>query len=208
MQYGGLLAVRNRRVSILQSNPLWGPRRNLVVPVGMVATAIIAVINIYGPGLQRVFDTTPIPGKFWGIPFAFAVGILAMDEGRKLLVRTYPNVSAQCISVRGPLADEENSPLWRKQPGRRNMPNLSLSHCEPLHDLYYIPRAMKMLSNQPPEHASHPASTGSTENASSIYELLPSKYCQRRACHTAVPGMRTIGKKGRTDHIGGSALGL
>ncbi|EIW55428.1 calcium ATPase transmembrane domain M-containing protein [Trametes versicolor FP-101664 SS1] len=91
MQYGGLLAVRNRRVSILQSNPLWGPRRNLVVPVGMVATAIIAVINIYGPGLQRVFDTTPVPGMFWGIPFAFAVGILAMDEGRKLLVRTYPN---------------------------------------------------------------------------------------------------------------------
>ena len=57
MQYGGLLAVRNRRVSILQSNPLWGPRKNLVVPVGMTATALIAVVNLYGPGLQKVFDT-------------------------------------------------------------------------------------------------------------------------------------------------------
>ncbi len=93
MQYGGLLAVRNRRVSILQSNPLWGPRRNLVVPIGMTATALIAVVNLYGPGLQQVFDTTPIPGMFWGIPFAFALGILTVDEVRKLIVRTYPNVS-------------------------------------------------------------------------------------------------------------------
>ena len=93
MQYGGLLAVRNRRVSILQSNFLWGPRRNLVVPIGMTTTALIAVVNLYGPGLQSVFDTTPIPGMFWGIPFGFALGILTVDEVRKLIVRTYPNVS-------------------------------------------------------------------------------------------------------------------
>lgn len=92
MQYGGLLAVRNRRVSILQSNPLWGPRRNYVVLLGMIGTALIAVVNLYGPGLQDVFSTTPIPGIFWGIPFAFALGILTMDEIRKLLVRTYPKV--------------------------------------------------------------------------------------------------------------------
>ncbi len=93
MQYGGLLAVRNRRVSILQSNPLWGPRQNLMVPVGMVFTMLIAVVNLYGPGLQDVFATTPIPGMFWGLPFTFALGILVMDELRKLIVRTYPKVS-------------------------------------------------------------------------------------------------------------------
>jgi len=91
MQYGGLLAVRNRRVSILQSNPLWGPRRNYAVPLGMIATALIAVVNLYSPGLQRVFRTAPIPGMFWGLPFSFALGILCMDEARKLIVRTYPN---------------------------------------------------------------------------------------------------------------------
>jgi hypothetical protein len=42
---------------------------------------------------QRVFDTIPIPGMFWGIPFTFALGILAVDETRKLIVRTYPKVS-------------------------------------------------------------------------------------------------------------------
>jgi sodium/potassium-transporting ATPase subunit alpha len=92
MQYGGLLAVRNRRVSILQSNPLWGPRRNLAVPMGMIATALIAVVNLYGAGFHKVFLTAPIPGMFWGIPFAFALGILCMDETRKLIVRTYPKV--------------------------------------------------------------------------------------------------------------------
>jgi sodium/potassium-transporting ATPase subunit alpha len=97
MQYGGLLAVRNRRVSILNSNPLWGPRRNLAVPAGMLATALIGVANLYGPGLQNVFLTTPIPSKFWGIPFGFALGILIMDETRKLIVRSYPKV---CIIYR------------------------------------------------------------------------------------------------------------
>ncbi|CCM00460.1 uncharacterized protein FIBRA_02493 [Fibroporia radiculosa] len=56
----------------------------------MAATAIVAIVNLYGPGLQDVFDTAPIPGMFWGIPFTFALGILMMDEIRKLLVRTYP----------------------------------------------------------------------------------------------------------------------
>ncbi|KAH9932351.1 calcium ATPase transmembrane domain M-containing protein [Fomitopsis serialis] len=89
-QFGGLLSVRNRRVSILESNPLWGPRRNLVVLAGMAATVLITIVNLYGPGLQDVFGTAPIPAMFWGIPFTFALGILIMDEMRKLLVRTYP----------------------------------------------------------------------------------------------------------------------
>ena len=98
MQYGGLLAVRNRRVSILQSNPLWGPRQNLAVPVGMIFTMLIAVVNLYGPGLQDVFGTTPIPGMYWGIPFAFGLGILTVDELRKLIVRSYPKVSSVLLS--------------------------------------------------------------------------------------------------------------
>ncbi|KAJ6535770.1 calcium ATPase transmembrane domain M-containing protein [Mycena capillaripes] len=90
MQYGGLLSVRNRRMSILSSNPLWGPRRNIAVPIGMVFTALIAIVNLYGPGFEHVFATAPIPGKFWGLPFAFAFCILCMDETRKLVVRSYP----------------------------------------------------------------------------------------------------------------------
>ena len=120
MQYGGLLAVRNRRVSILQSNPLWGPRRNLAMPLGMIATMLIGVVNLYGPGLQRVFGTTPIPGMFWGIPFAFAAGILTVDEIRKLIASTYPNVSLYILSnaaVITRLTRDLCSPLLRRWHG-------------------------------------------------------------------------------------------
>ncbi|KAG2112549.1 uncharacterized protein F5147DRAFT_71235 [Suillus discolor] len=89
-QYGTLLSVRNRRVSILQSNPLWGPRRNLLVLVGMSGTILICIVNLYGAGFQQVFYTRPIPGMFWGLPFTFALGILLMDETRKAIVRRYP----------------------------------------------------------------------------------------------------------------------
>ena len=93
MQYGNLLAIRNRRVSLLNSNPLWGPRRNLAIPISMVTTALIAITNLYGPGLENVFQTTPIPRMFWGPPFAFGLGILCADEVRKLIVRSYPKAS-------------------------------------------------------------------------------------------------------------------
>ncbi|KAG2357469.1 calcium ATPase transmembrane domain M-containing protein [Suillus spraguei] len=99
IQYGNLLAIRNRRVSLIQSNPLWGPRKNIAVPIGMVATALIAVINLYGPGFQKVFKTTPIPEMFWGPPFAFGLGILFVDEIRKLIVRTRPKASANLFLV-------------------------------------------------------------------------------------------------------------
>jgi sodium/potassium-transporting ATPase subunit alpha len=99
IQYGVLLAVRNRRYSMLNSNPLWGPRQNIGVPLGMIATAIITIVNLYGPGLQHVFATAPIPGKYWGFPFCFALGILAVDEVRKLIVRTHPKVGSSFFVV-------------------------------------------------------------------------------------------------------------
>jgi sodium/potassium-transporting ATPase subunit alpha len=91
-QYGVLLSVRNRRYTIFKSNPFWGPRQNLAIPVGMTATVLIAIANLYGPGLRHVFATASIPGMYWGTPFAFALGILLIDETRKLLVRAYPKV--------------------------------------------------------------------------------------------------------------------
>ena len=92
MQYSGLLTIHNRCVSILNSNPFWGPYHNLAIPVAMLASAIIGIANLYGPGLQGVFSTAPIPSKFWGILFGFALGNLIMDETQKLDVRSYPKV--------------------------------------------------------------------------------------------------------------------
>jgi sodium/potassium-transporting ATPase subunit alpha len=98
MQFGGILSARTRRMSILNSNPLWGPRKNLAIFAGMIFSTLIAIVNLYGPGFQHVFDTAPIPGMFWGIPFAFAFGILCVDESRKLIVRSYPQVCGPASS--------------------------------------------------------------------------------------------------------------
>ena len=97
MQFGTLLAIRNRHVSILESNPLWGPRQNLVIPLSMTATILIGIIVLYGPAFQATFGTATIPVKFWFIPFPLAFGNLLLDEIRKLIVRRYPkSIVAKC----------------------------------------------------------------------------------------------------------------
>jgi len=58
----------------------------------MTGTVLICIVNLYGTGFQQVFNTRPIPGMFWGLPFAFALGILLVDETRKAIVRRYPKV--------------------------------------------------------------------------------------------------------------------
>jgi sodium/potassium-transporting ATPase subunit alpha len=42
------------------------------------------------PGLQNLFGTARVPIKFWLLPIPLAVGLLMMDEIRKLAVRTWP----------------------------------------------------------------------------------------------------------------------
>lgn len=89
-QFGTLFSIRNRSVSLLESNPFSGPRKNLVVFLAMIGSILVCIISLYGPGIQTVFGTAPIPVKYWFIPFGFAVGIVCVDETRKALVRAYP----------------------------------------------------------------------------------------------------------------------
>ncbi|KAI9005132.1 calcium ATPase transmembrane domain M-containing protein [Hyaloraphidium curvatum] len=90
-QIGNIFAVRNRRMSTLQSNPLWGPsRQNIWIFGSISASIIIAIINVYGPGIQSLFGVAVIPWEYWLIPLAYSVGILVVDEVRKVLVRAYP----------------------------------------------------------------------------------------------------------------------
>ncbi|KAI8904894.1 HAD-like domain-containing protein, partial [Entophlyctis helioformis] len=89
--------VRNRRVSILESNPFYGPRRNLLVFVTITVSYLIAITNLYTPGIQYVFLTTPVPLMYWFLPWAFGAAILIVDELRKLIVRSFPNsLVAKC----------------------------------------------------------------------------------------------------------------
>jgi sodium/potassium-transporting ATPase subunit alpha len=56
---------------------------------------VIAVFVTEEPGIQTIFGTASVSIEFWFIPLPLALGILVMDEIRKLLVRTWP---------KGPLA--------------------------------------------------------------------------------------------------------
>ncbi|KAI1441150.1 hypothetical protein F5Y02DRAFT_431454 [Annulohypoxylon stygium] len=95
LQWGNLLAVRNRRLSIVQADPFTKQRRNPWLILSMIISLVIAIFVTEVPGLQTLFGTASVPIEFWLIPIPLALGILMMDEIRKLLVRIFP---------RGPIA--------------------------------------------------------------------------------------------------------
>src|ERR1700733_5548056 len=86
-----IILFRTRTRSILQANPLWGPNKNLYLFAAFCGSLCIALIILYVPVFNDVLGTSPIPVKYWFIPFGWGAAILMVDEIRKLLVRTYPN---------------------------------------------------------------------------------------------------------------------
>ncbi|KAG6877296.1 hypothetical protein C0992_010314 [Termitomyces sp. T32_za158] len=95
LQWGNLLSVRNKRLSILQADPIRPQRRNPWLFAGALLAFLIAIFVTEVRGIQNLFGTASVPVEFWVIPLPLALGILFMDEIRKLLVRTFP---------KGPLA--------------------------------------------------------------------------------------------------------
>ncbi|PWN31554.1 K, P-type ATPase [Meira miltonrushii] len=91
MQMGNLLSVRNKKLSILQADPIRKSRRNLWIFVGPLVSLSIAIFVTEEPGLQNLFNTASVPIKHWLIPIPLALGLLLADEMRKLLVRSFPN---------------------------------------------------------------------------------------------------------------------
>ncbi|KAJ3070803.1 hypothetical protein HDU98_006192 [Podochytrium sp. JEL0797] len=87
--FGNFYASRTRFNSVLQQNPFWGPTRNPMLPYATVMSISVAVLFVYTPFLNNVFNTSPIPAMYWFTPFPCALFILTMDELRKLAVRTY-----------------------------------------------------------------------------------------------------------------------
>lgn len=90
LQMGNLLSVRNKKLSILQADPIRKSRRNLWIFVGPIISLCIAIFVTEEPGLQNLFNTASVPIKFWVLPIPLALGLLMADETRKLLVRTFP----------------------------------------------------------------------------------------------------------------------
>ncbi|KFY88371.1 hypothetical protein V500_06370 [Pseudogymnoascus sp. VKM F-4518 (FW-2643)] len=90
LQWGNILSIRNKRLSILQADPIRKKRRNPWLLAGMAMSLAIAIFVTEQPGIQRIFGTARVPIEFWFIPLPLALGILMMDEIRKLIVRSWP----------------------------------------------------------------------------------------------------------------------
>ncbi|KAG9577921.1 putative Na/K ATPase alpha 1 subunit, partial [Aureobasidium melanogenum] len=92
LQFGNLLSVRSKRMSILQADPFFNKeRRNPWLLAGMAVSLSIAIFVTMEPGIQNIFGTATVPIEFWLIPIPLALGILVMDEIRKVFVRLFPN---------------------------------------------------------------------------------------------------------------------
>lgn len=95
LQIGNILSIRNKRLSILQADPIRKKRRNPWLVLSVLIAVGIAIFVTEVPGIQNLFGTASVPIEFWLIPIPLALGILVMDEIRKTIVRAWP---------RGPLA--------------------------------------------------------------------------------------------------------
>lgn len=91
MNFGNLLAMRTRVSSIFHTNPFHGDYKNTVIPFSMLISLAAAFFVLYLPGLQGVIGSQRIQWYYWLIPFAYAVGVVFMDEIRKYFVRNFPN---------------------------------------------------------------------------------------------------------------------
>lgn len=93
MQWFNLLTVRNRKLSIFQANPLTNGkhgRRNWYLFPAMLTSLLIAIFVTEVGGMNKVFGTARVPIEYWFIPLGLGLGLLLMDELRKLAVRQWP----------------------------------------------------------------------------------------------------------------------
>ncbi|KAM4067459.1 E1-E2 ATPase domain-containing protein [Hirsutella rhossiliensis] len=72
------------------ADPVTKKRRNPWLLLSILISFVIAIFVTEVPGIQNLFGTASVPIEFWIIPIPLALGILCMDEIRKLIVRLFP----------------------------------------------------------------------------------------------------------------------
>ncbi|KAF9928676.1 hypothetical protein FBU30_002197 [Linnemannia zychae] len=90
LQWGNILSVRNRRMSILQADPFRKQRRNYWLFLGILASFLVAVLVTETPDIQKIMLTGSVPIKYWLLPLPCALFIIVIDDLRKLIVRVFP----------------------------------------------------------------------------------------------------------------------
>ena len=90
-QWFNLMAVRTRRLSIIQHPPFFRKdTSNYWLIPAVIFAMLIAIFFLHVPKFWETLGTAPAPVEHWFIPFGFGMGILLIDEARKWAVRSYP----------------------------------------------------------------------------------------------------------------------
>jgi sodium/potassium-transporting ATPase subunit alpha len=86
-----ILAIRNRRTSILSHPPFFRKvTANYYLIPAILFSFIIAIFFLYPKKFNTVLGTSPVPAYHWFIPLGLGMGVLLLDEARKYFVRKYP----------------------------------------------------------------------------------------------------------------------
>jgi len=91
-QFGNVLSIRTRSLSLFQHPPIFSPtgKNNYKVFYSIIFSFCMAIFITYLPFFNSFFYTRPVPWKYIGIAFVFAVVVFIFDETRKWLIRRYP----------------------------------------------------------------------------------------------------------------------
>lgn len=90
MQWFNVMALRTRHLSIFTHPPLFNRNtHNWFLFPAILFALVIALIFTLVPGIDFL-GCAPVPVAHWFIPMAFGIGLLCVDELRKMLKRRYP----------------------------------------------------------------------------------------------------------------------
>jgi sodium/potassium-transporting ATPase subunit alpha len=90
MRWFCLMALRTRRLSILQHPPAFNKAtQNLYLFPAIAFALVMAIIWLYIPKLQQTLGTSNVPVENFFLPAAFGLGIFFLDEARKCAVRKW-----------------------------------------------------------------------------------------------------------------------
>jgi magnesium-transporting ATPase (P-type) len=84
MQIANLFICRSSLASVFSRRP-----RNKFIALGLAVEIAIILLIVYTPWGNAIFATAPLPLSVWLFVVPFALGMLALEEVRKLLQRVW-----------------------------------------------------------------------------------------------------------------------
>ena len=91
MQWFSVMALRTRHLSIFSHPPIFNSNtQNWLLFPAILSALVVALVFTLSPGIDYL-GCGQVPVEHWFIPMTFGIGLLSLDELRKMAVRKSPN---------------------------------------------------------------------------------------------------------------------